>query len=157
MPLRWLSFLIIELNYPFQASYRVSAPVSIGRSFNNWAFNSASRVYPFALAICSKSICCCRLICTCPRQHLRYICSRPCKSLHVNIMATKFWSTSLTSFVDIDNTQQLTLMDVSDWSLVQILFWNESLLIPSTDMQDDKFINVFCTCHLEHNTFGSAN
>ena len=114
MPLRWSSFLIIELNYPFQASYQVSAPVSIGRSFNNWAFNSASQAYSFALTTYSKSICCCRLICTCPRQHLQYICSRPCKLLHVNIMATKFWSTSLTSFADIDNTQQLTLMDVSD-------------------------------------------
>ena len=86
MPLRWSSFLIIELNYPIQALFRASAPISIGRSFNNWAFNSASRAYSFALAIYSKSIYCRRLNRTSPRRHLQCICSRPCKSFNVNIM-----------------------------------------------------------------------
>ena len=62
MPVRWSSFLIIKLNDPFQASYRITSTAFSVRSFNNWAFNSASWVYLFALATCSKSFCWCRLV-----------------------------------------------------------------------------------------------
>ena len=75
MPVRWSSFLTIKLNGPFQASYRVPSMAFSGRSFNNRAFNSASRVYLFALATCSKSFCWCRLVRTYPRRHLQCVCS----------------------------------------------------------------------------------
>ena len=113
MPLRWSSFLIIELNYPFQASYRVSAPVSIGRSFNNWAFQLCISGLPFRpcnllqikLLMSADSYLSMAISSMCLLD--KHVPNWTFELVNVNNMAAKFWSTSITGFADVDNAQQM--------------------------------------------------
>ena len=101
------------MNDPFQASYRVSSTVLIGRSFNNWAFQLCISGLPFRprnllqikLLMSADSYLSMAISSMCLLQE--HVPNWPFELVNVNNMAAKFWSTSITGFADVDNAQQM--------------------------------------------------